>query len=115
SLTGARHRRGDRTHAADHVADEPLLRFTASAEQMKEESEQRAGVVRTAVLAVETVREHQGLEVSRLERAIEKLAEAPGGEGDQVGDLPSAHAPQFQSETQQLAKPGETASLQVGR
>src|SRR5262245_59577215 len=82
---------------------------------MEQQSEQSTGIVRTAVLAVEAVRQHQRLQVCRAERAIEEFAEAAGRECDEVRDLAPFHSTKLQAEAQQFAKARESTALQVRR
>ena len=115
AAAGFGHGRRDRAHSAHHVPDEALLRLRAAAQQVEQQTEQRARVVGPAVLAVEAVRENQRLEVRRGERAVEKFSEAAGGESDQVRNLAPAHAAKLQREPEQLAESAEALPVQVGR
>ena len=67
-------RLGDRAHAANHVAVEALNFAFAAAQQMKEQSQCGAGVVRAAVLAVDIVRQKHRLHFFGFVMAIEKIA-----------------------------------------
>ena len=73
---GRRHRLRDRAHAADHVAHEALELVLAAGEQVEEQAERRARLVRAAVLAVDVVGEHERLDLLGLVVAVEEVAEA---------------------------------------
>ncbi len=97
------------------MADEALLRLLAAAQEMEHEAKEGARIVRSAVLAIEAVGENQRLQMRGFERAVEKLAQAAGGERDHIGDLASAQSAEPEREPEQLGEAREPAALQVRR
>jgi hypothetical protein len=86
-----------------------------AAEQVEQEPEKRARVIGAAVLAVKAVCEDERLQVRRIERAVEELAETARREGDEVRDLSAAQAAESQRELQHLAKSREAVLSKVRR
>src|SRR5262245_59987610 len=80
---------------------------------MKQQPEQSARIVGTAVFAVETVRQHERLQMRRLEPAIEEFAETAGRERDEIADLPALQSAKLESKAQQLSRAGKAGALQV--
>ena len=74
-VAGPSHRLRDRSHAADHVSLPGLLIGITATEQVKQEADRRARLVGAAVLAVQTVRQDESLELVGLESLVEELAQ----------------------------------------
>ena len=92
----------DRAHAADHVPVEALNFSVAAAQQMEQQSQRGAGVVRTAVFAVNIVRQKHRLHFFRFVMAIEKIAEASGEERDKLGGFIALHSAESFSHAQEF-------------
>src|SRR5690606_21551414 len=113
---GGRHRRGDRTHAADDVAGVTLPRFlVAAAQQVKQEPHGGAGLVRTPVLAVQAVRKHQALDRIGPELAVEEIPERAGEKTQQRPDLVARDAAKAPADAHKLENPRDALPSRVGR
>ena len=118
---GRGHGLRDRPHPAHHVPHESLYLVLAPGEQVEEQPEGGARVVRPAVLAVDVVGKDQGLDLLRFVVAVEEVTEAAGQERDHLGNLKAADAPEAARGPEQLAQafdaagPGIRGGLQEER
>ena len=83
----SRRRQGlsDCAHAAHDVSVEPLQLVFAAAQQMEEQADGSARLIRSAMLAVYVVGKEHGLYFFRLVIVIEEFAQASSQEGNQLG------------------------------
>ena len=86
---GGGDRVADGAHAAHHMAEEALHRILAAGQQVEGEPEQRARLVRAAVLAVQVVGQQQRLGLPGLEPRVDELAEAAGQQPGEPVELAS--------------------------
>ena len=86
-LPRSRQRLGDRAHAAHHVSVESLQFVLAAAQQVKQQANGCAWLVRSTMLAINVVGEKHRLHLFGLVVVIEKFAQASGEKGNQLRNL----------------------------
>ena len=94
---------------------EPLNFSVAATQQMEQQSQRGAGVVRTAMLAVNIVRQKHRLHFFRFIMAIEKIAEASGEERDKLGGFIALHSAESFSHAQEFEPAPDAADRGIGR
>ena len=78
---------GNRAHATHHVAVKTLHIMRAAAEQVEQEPDRSAWLIRSAMLPVHVICEKHRLDCVGFIIAVEKLAEASREEGNELCDF----------------------------
>src|SRR5207248_10002041 len=78
---------GDGAHSPDHVPVEALHFKVATAEQVEQQPERCAGIIRATVFAIDIVGEKERFDLFGFVVTVEKLAQAAGQNGNNWGDF----------------------------
>jgi len=97
-----RHGVGDGAHAAHDVSVEALQFVLAAAEQMEEQAERGAGLVRSSVLAVDVVGEEKRLHLFGFVIAIEEVTKASRQKRDELRDFRGRDAAESFGSTKEI-------------
>ena len=108
-------RLGDRAHAAHHVSIEALQFVLAAAQQMEEQADGRARLIRSAMLAINVVGKEHGLHFFGLVIVIEKFAQASGQEGNQLRDFVTRNPAEFFSHAKQVGPAAHASGVDLRR
>ena len=112
---GGRHRLCDPAHAADHMAAKALRIMIASAKQVEQQAQRGPGIIRSAVLAINVVRQKQPLGFIAFEMAVQKFGERSGHELEQRGRLGAAYPPKPPRHAPQFADAGHAGGVDMRR
>ena len=96
-------RLGDGAHAAHDVSVEALQFVLAAAQEMKEQTNRGARLVRAAMLAIHIVGKEHGLDLFGFVVVIEKFAEASGQKGNKLRHFVAGDAAKFLAHAKKIA------------
>ena len=107
-----RQRLGDRAHAAHDVSVEALQFVLAATQQMKEQADGRARLIRSAMFAIDVIGQEHGFHFFGFVIVIEKFAQAPGQERNQLRDLSARNPAESLAHAKQVGPAAHAAWCQ---
>ena len=114
-LPGGRERLRDRAHAAHHVAIEALQFMLTAAQQMKQQPDRSARLIRPAMLAINVVGQKHGLHLLGFVIVVEKLAQAAGEKRNQLRDFCAGNSAKTLAHAKQIGPSAQACGIDLRR
>src|SRR5438477_7979648 len=106
---------GDGAHSPDHVPVEALHFKVATTEQVEEQPERCAGIIRATVFAIDIVGEKERFDLFGLVVTVKKLAQAAGQKRNQLRDFVAGDPAKPLAYPQQFQPALQAVGLKIGR